>query len=141
MRFLIFSRNLLVGSSDLENLDPPMGIASGVFLPAAGYQSVQSVFRIYSEASLTEANQNSEMFDRYYRERDALNLTVQLHTGKAVPVHCVHIEDFSVELDEVGVTIMMPDWLTFDQFFEEQASHYDETRNLFVGPSTGSAGL
>ena len=115
MRFQIFSRDLLIGSSDMEVLDPPMGIASGLFLPAEGYQSVQSVFLIYSEALFSAADHDPEI-TRYYRERDALSLTVRLDNGEAVPVQCVHIEDFSVELEEIGVTIALFDSPTFEQF-------------------------
>ena len=136
MRFQIFSRDLLIGSSDMEYLDPPMGIASGAFLPAPSYQSVQAVFRVYSEAGVSAADQDEEMLERYYRERDALNLTVQLGDGKAIPVQCVHIDDFSVELDEISVTIIMSDSLAFDQFFGDQASNFDEARNLFIRPGS-----
>jgi hypothetical protein len=118
MRFQIFSRDLLIGSSELEHLDPPMGIASGLFSPAEDDQRVQPVFRIYSEACLNEANQSSEMFDRYYRERDAPNLTVRLHTGETVPVQCVHIEDCFAEEEDTRVTVAMFDSLAFDQYFE-----------------------
>ena len=41
-RFSIYSGSLLVGWSELEAGDPPMGVASGKFLPAAGYATIQA---------------------------------------------------------------------------------------------------
>ena len=36
-------------------------------------------------------------------------------------MRCVHIEDFSVELDEMGTTIAVPNRQTFVQYFEASA--------------------
>ena len=58
------------------------------------------------------------MLERYYRERDSLDLMVKLPDGKVVPTQFVHVEDFSVELGEMGVTIAVPDSQTFAQYFE-----------------------
>ena len=64
------------------------------------------------------ADQDPVMLQRYYRERDALNLTVRFENGKVVPLQCVHIQDFSVELGEIEVMVAASDSHTFDQYFE-----------------------
>lgn len=121
MCFQIYSGERFIGSSDLVNLDPPMGIASGDFLPSEGYHTVQPVFRLYAEATVNGVSRVSEAFGRYYRERDDLGLTVWLPSGEIVPMRCVHIEDFSVELGEIGITIEALNWQTFVQHFESSA--------------------
>ena len=118
MRFQIHGGETLIGSSDLDSLDPPMGIASGDFLPSAEYHRVQPVFRLYVEASVNGVSQDWGALERYDRERDGLDLTVRLPGGEVVPTQFVYIEDFSVELGEVGVTIAVPDSQTFAQYFE-----------------------
>jgi len=118
MNFQIYSGAVLIGSCDLDSLDPPMGIASGDFHPSAEYHRVHPVFRLYIEATVNGAISNSEKLERYYQERDDLDLTVRLPGGEVVPMQCVHIEDFLEELGEVGVTIAVPDSQTFAQYFE-----------------------
>ena len=122
MRFQIHSGETVTGSSDLDSLDPQMGTASGDFLPSAEYRRVQPVFRLFAEATgkaiVNGVSQDSGALERYHRERDGLDLTVRLPGGEVVPTQFVHIEDFSVELGEVGVTIAVPDSQTFAQYFE-----------------------
>jgi len=124
MRFQIYSGDRFIGSSDLDMLDPPMGIASGDFLPSEDYHMVQSVFRLYAEATVNKVNevsQDSRLFERYYRERDSLDLTVRLLSEEVVPMQCVHIEDFSAEFGEMQITIAVPNRQTFVQYFETNA--------------------
>ena len=120
MIFQIYSGPKVIGSSDLDRLDPPMGIASGDFLPSENYYRVQPVFRLYAEDASSGAYQSSEVLERYYRERDGLDLTVRLTGGEIVPVQWVHIEDFSVELGEMQITVVAADWQTFVQYSESQ---------------------
>jgi len=98
-----------------------LGIASDDFLPSKDYHMVQPIFRIYIEATVNGASHDSEMLERYYRERDSLDLTVRLPDGEVISTQFVHIEDLSVELGEMGVTIAVPDRQTFVQYFEPNA--------------------
>lgn len=41
-RFEVVSRGAVIGHSDLEAGDPPMGVASGLFVPTEAYASVRS---------------------------------------------------------------------------------------------------
>jgi len=118
MRFQIYSRETMIGQSNLDQLDPPMGIASGKFVPSADYKDVQPVFRLYVEATTNASGQASEMLKRYYQEQDRLQLTVRLPDGEGVPVQWVHIEDFSAELGEIQATVVASDGETFSHYFE-----------------------
>jgi hypothetical protein len=39
--FTVYCGSTLVGHTDLENGDPPMGVAFGRFIPAEAYRSIQ----------------------------------------------------------------------------------------------------
>ena len=118
MRFQIYSGETRIGQSELDRLDPPMGIASGDFLPTEDYKDVQSVFRLYIEATIN--TNDPPLLARYYRERDALQLTVRLPQGQVIPLQCVHIEDFSAELEEITITVAAYDSHTFSHYFEQE---------------------
>ena len=92
--------------------------SSGDFLPSENYHMVQPVFRLYAEATANGVSLSSELFEQYYRERDGLDLTVRLSSGEVVPMQCVHVEDFSVELGEMQITVAVADWQTFVRYFE-----------------------
>jgi hypothetical protein len=49
-RFEVYSRSELIGWSELEHRDPPMGVAFGRFVPAPAYSKVQSKVRASLEA-------------------------------------------------------------------------------------------
>jgi len=61
MSFQIYSGERFIGSSALGNLDPPMGIATGDFLPSKDYHTVQPLFRLYAEATVSEGSQDWAM--------------------------------------------------------------------------------
>ena len=118
MRFQIYSGETMIGQSDLDKLDPSMGIASGDFLPSESYKNVQPILHLYVEATANTIDRDSEMLDRYYQERDNLYLSVKVPNGGTVPVQWVHIEDFSEELDEIAITVVARDHQVFGQYFE-----------------------
>jgi hypothetical protein len=77
--------------------DQSMGMVHGLFQPLPAYERVRSVFRLFPEAS------DDASFARYYRERDALDLTVTTQAGLPVPAAWVHIYDLAQEVgDETG---------------------------------------
>jgi len=52
---------------------------------------VQPVFRLYAEATANGVSLSSELFEQYYRERDGLDLTVQLPVSSGVLVVLVAV--------------------------------------------------
>ena len=118
MRFRIFSDGMDIGGSNLERLDPSMGVAMGVFFPSENYKRVQPVFRLYAEAGTNIVDQDTDQLNRYYAARDALSLVLMTETGEAVPTDCIHITDYSVELGEYEIAIIAADSDAFERYFE-----------------------
>jgi hypothetical protein len=79
-----------------------MGVAWGAFEPAPAYEAVRAVFQLFTEAlpdGGPPANRaDEEKLARYYRARDALDLTLQTAEGQVVPTTTIHIVDW----DELG---------------------------------------
>ena len=99
MTYTVRMRGVVVGHSELEGVDASMGIARGVFGPAMGYELVQPIFRLYSEAvpesSASPTDENK--LQRYYRARDALGLELVNSAGRVVATSAIHIYDYSLE--------------------------------------------
>jgi hypothetical protein len=86
-----------IGYSDLEHAEPSLGRARGLFRPGVGYELVQPVFRLFSEAvpvpgaDVTDAAK----LDRYHRSRDALGLSLEDDSGRSIRTSAIHISDYS----------------------------------------------
>ena len=85
--FEIFSAETLVGSSDLEHGDPPMGVAFGRFFPGEGYAAIQA------ECINNHADQSS------------LKLTVRTPAGQIIQCAGVGILDDSPDLGMDGIEV------------------------------------
>ena len=96
-RHTVRLKGIVVGWSDLENADPSLGRARGRFRPGVGYDLVQPVFQLYAEAVPTPGAdaKDPEKLDRYHRSRDALGLSLEDPSGRAIPTSAIHIEDYS----------------------------------------------
>ena len=89
---------VIVGHSDLENVEPELGRAWGVFRPAEGYELVQPVFRLFARAVPRDGSARyAAGLDRYYKARDALNLELQDGSGRTLRTSAIHIVDYSAE--------------------------------------------
>lgn len=86
-RFSIYSGPLLVGWSELEAGDPPMGVASGKFIPAAGYADIQA----FASSSVGD--------------KSGLRLTVRRDEEELQAQGGVHITDYSAELGADGLEV------------------------------------
>ena len=89
MRFEVKLGNEIVGFSELEGGDAPMGVAFGRFLPTAAYSSIQP---------------------RCINHRDHGVVIPELTVGLAggLPIQCsggIQIIDLSPELGEAGIQI------------------------------------
>jgi hypothetical protein len=80
--FSIHSKGRLVGFSELEHGDPPMGVAFGLFVPADGYALIRD-----------ECTRN-------HSDQTALELSVKTSTGVAIACVGVAILDGSAEAGE-----------------------------------------
>ncbi len=93
MKYTVQLHGVPVGRSDLERCDPQTGFARGAFNPATGYQLVQDVFRLYSEAVPDTPGRvaDPEKLQRYYKARDALGLDLIGPDGEPVTGATVHV--------------------------------------------------
>jgi hypothetical protein len=98
MRHTVRLRGVSVGHSDLENVEPELGRAWGVFRPDVGYELVQPVFRLFAQAAPHDGSaRNAAGLERYYKARDALNLELLDGNGRTLRTAAIHIVDYSAE--------------------------------------------
>jgi hypothetical protein len=92
---------IAIGYSDLEEPEPTLGRARGRFRPGVGYELVQPIFRLFSEAVPVPGAEveDSEKLDRYHRSRDALGLSLEDAAGRAIRTSAIHISDYSTRRD------------------------------------------
>ncbi len=107
MRFEVLSSSIVVGHSELEGGDPPMGVAEGIFYPLTAYTNIQADFVASRESS-----------------QDHLNLTIRLIGGETVIPIFIKIEDFSQELDEIWITACGIDHVQYQRLFPSQYNKY-----------------
>lgn len=98
MRHIVRLQGVIVGHSDLENVEPELGRAWGVFRPDVGYELVQPVFRLFARAVPHDgSSKNAAGLERYYKARDELNLELQDGSGQPLRTAAIHIVDYSVD--------------------------------------------
>lgn len=98
MRHTVRLHGVIVGHSELENVDPDLRRAWGAFRAGLGYELVQPVFRLFAEAvPLDGSARDQALLDRYYKARDALRFELQDSNGRAIRTSAIHIVDYTVE--------------------------------------------
>jgi hypothetical protein len=98
MRHTIRLQSVVVGYSELENIEPELGRAWGAFRPGLGYELVQPVFRLFAQAVPRDGSaKDTEMLERYYTARDALQLRLEDPDGRLIRTSAIHIADYTVE--------------------------------------------
>jgi hypothetical protein len=108
--YKVFAGKTLIGHSTLESGDPPMGVASGKFLPLPAYSSVQS--QCIASRDLPQAH---------------LALSIALPNGEPVPAeHCVAILDYSAELGEIEVHAVGIGYPLYGELFPHLVAAYQQ---------------
>ena len=102
-RHTVYLKNVAVGYSDLEHIEPALGRARGAFRPGVGYDLVQPVFRLYAEAVPARGGEveDKEKLERYRKSRDALGLTLEDDGGRTIRTSAIHVSDYSDQKDGV----------------------------------------
>jgi len=96
MRHTLRLHGVIIGHSDLENVDPDLMRAWGEFRPGLGYELVQPVFELFARAAPRDGSQKDRvLLDRYHESRDALNLELQDDRGRVISTSTIHIADYS----------------------------------------------
>jgi len=103
---------VVVGYSELEDIEPSVGRARGRFRPGVGYELVQPIFRLFSEAVPEPDGRvaDAEKLERYHRSRDALGLSLEDDTGRVIRTTTIHIADYSDRKNgSIDVDILISD--------------------------------
>jgi hypothetical protein len=106
--FRIYSRATLVGTSNLEHGDPPMGVAFGRFVPAAGYDLIQA-----------ECAANHE-------DQTHLLLSVAAPSGETIQCAGVAILDCAgdIEVNVLGISYPL-----YAELFPQHVAQYEASLN------------
>ncbi len=119
MRHTIRLQSVVVGYSELENIEPELGRAWGAFRPGLGYELVQPVFRLFAQAVPRDGSaKNAEMLERYYTARDALQLRLEDPDGRLIRTSAIHIADYTVE--DGGAAIEVDVLISEDRYWEQR---------------------
>jgi hypothetical protein len=108
--FEVFSDATFVGTSSLENGDPPMGVAFGRFFPAETYAIIQA------QCINNHADQSS------------LKLTVRTPTGQVIQCAGVGILDYSPEVGVEGieVNVLGISHPSYEDLFPQHVAQYEQ---------------
>jgi hypothetical protein len=115
MKHTVRLHGVVIGYSELEDVEPALGRARGRFRPGTGYELVQPVFRLFVEAVPTPGADvgDAAKLERYHRSRDALGLALEDGSGRPVRTSAIHISDYSEQRGgaiELEVLISDPDY-------------------------------
>jgi hypothetical protein len=97
MKHTVRLHGVVIGYSELEDVEPALGRARGRFRPGTGYELVQPVFRLFTEAVPAPGGtvSDTEKLERYHRSRDALGLALEDDSGRPIRTSAIHISDYS----------------------------------------------
>jgi hypothetical protein len=121
MRFTVKLGGHIVGYSELEGGDPPMGVASGKFVPTAAYEAIQP-YCLMKQADGPEGMLTLEGVE---------GLTIEMEGGEQIECSGgVHIMDFSIELGEPLIEVHV-NGIPYPQYGEIFPHHVDAYNNQF----------
>jgi len=102
MRHTVKLHDVILGHSDLECVDQMVGRAWGAFRPGIGYELVQPVFRLFTEAVPMPGGEPMDevKLARYYAARDKLQLSLVDAAGEMIETSAIHIADY---IEEQGI--------------------------------------
>lgn len=109
-RFEVFASATLIGHSELETGDPPMGVASGRFLPLPAYEAMQPLVVAARNGLQTH-----------------LVLTVRTMDGQDIPAQGgVQINDYSAELgpEDIEVSVLGIGYPLYEELFPGRHAEY-----------------
>lgn len=113
MKHTVRLHGVVIGYSELEDVEPSLGRARGRFRPGIGYELVQPVFRLFTEAVPAPggAVSDAEKLERYHRSRDALGLALEDDSGRTIRTSAIHISDYSEQRGgSIDLEVLISDW-------------------------------
>jgi hypothetical protein len=119
VRHIVKLQNVIIGYSDLEQRDESVGRAWGRFRPGVGYELVQPVFQLFTEAVPLPGGEpmDEDKLERYHAARDKLGLVLTDDSGRTVPTTAIHISDYSARkgAEDLELEVLVKD----DRFWSE----------------------
>lgn len=120
MKHTVRLKGIIVGHSELEHADRGVGRAWGAFRPGMGYELVQPVFQLFSQAVPRNGGARDEaQLARYHGARDALGLELVDSVGRPIRTTTIHIADYSAGADD-GDTIELDVLISDDDYWERR---------------------
>jgi len=118
VRHIVKLHGVIVGHSELEERDVVERRAWGRFRPGLGYELVQPIFRLFTEAVPMPGGEplDEEKLTRYHVARDKLGLELVDASGRTIETSAIHIADYS---EKRGAAGMVLDVLVRDEKFWE----------------------
>jgi hypothetical protein len=97
VRHTVKLHGVVVGHSDLEQRDASARRAWGRFRPGLGYELVQPVFRLFTQAVPLPGGEplDEALLERYHAARDRLGLELVDATGRRIETAAIHIADYT----------------------------------------------
>jgi hypothetical protein len=94
-------QGVVVGHSELEGRDAAERRAWGRFRPGLGYDLVEPVFRLFTEAVPMRGGEprDRDKLARYHDARDKLGLELVDARGRRIETAGIHIADYRGELE------------------------------------------
>ena len=107
---------VIVGHSELEQRDAAARRAWGRFRPGLGYELVQPIFRLFTEAVPMPGGEPRDevKLARYHAARDRLGLALVDASGRTIGTSAIHIADYS---EQRGTEAMELEVLVSDDGF------------------------
>jgi hypothetical protein len=113
MRHTLKLNGIVIGWSNLEEVDAADRRVWGQFHPGIGYELVQPIFRLFSEATPMPGGEPLDEIKlaRYFAARDQLPLRLEDDRGRAIRTAAIHIADYSLERgpDAISLDVLVPD--------------------------------
>jgi hypothetical protein len=113
VRHTVTLHGVIVGHSELEQRDASVRRAWGRFRPGLGYELVQPVFRLFSEAVPMRGGEprDREKLARYHDARDKLGLELVDAKGRPIATSAIHIADYTAERgkEELELDVLISD--------------------------------
>jgi hypothetical protein len=118
MRHAVKLHGVIVGYSELEGRDASVRRAWGRFRPGLGYELVQPIFRLFSEAVPIPGGEprDEDKLARYHAARDRLGLELVDASGLRIATSAIHIADYTAEKgkDALELEVLISD----DRYWE-----------------------
>lgn len=113
VRHTVKLHGVIVGHSELEKRDASERRAWGRFRPGLGYELVQPVFRLFTEAVPMPGGEPRDQgkLARYHAARDKLGLELVDAEGRHIATSAIHIADYTEERgkDAIELEVLISD--------------------------------